>query len=123
MAARYRPGQAAYLTLRWLTRAGRRQDEDGWPSSILVRGVSLSCARTSLRRCYALTVALLNVLYSQWSSRVNRRRNLYSEAYKAAMAWVEMVYRVRRRSVDMEDDLVERYRGNDRWDRAVHRWT
>jgi hypothetical protein len=57
----------------------------------------------------ALTVALLNVLYSQWSSRVDRRRNLYSEAYKAAMAWVEMVYRVRRRSSDSEDDLVERF--------------
>jgi hypothetical protein len=37
----------------------------------------------------------------------DRRRELYSEAYRAAMSWVEMVYRVRRRSTSIQDDLVK----------------
>lgn len=57
----------------------------------------------------AITIALINFLYSQWASRVDRRRHLYSEAYKAAMAWVEMLYRVRRRGEGTGNDLVERF--------------
>lgn len=45
------------------------------------------------------------------SGAQERRRELYSEAYKAAMAWGEMVYRVRRRAHDDQSEraLIERF--------------
>lgn len=57
----------------------------------------------------ALLVALLNAFYAQWAARRDRRRDLYSDAYKAAMAWVEMLYRVRRRDPSSEAELVDRF--------------
>jgi hypothetical protein len=53
--------------------------------------------------------ALLGVLtYYVSASKAtrDRRRELYSGAFRAAMSWVEMVYRVRRRSVTLQDELV-----------------
>ena len=38
-----------------------------------------------------------------------RRRNLYSDAYRSAMAWREMVYRVRRRSAGQEPELIAHF--------------
>jgi len=38
-----------------------------------------------------------------------RRRNLYSDAYRAAMAWREMVYRVRRRAAGQEPELIAHF--------------
>lgn len=43
-------------------------------------------------------LAALRALALVVSGAQERRRELYSEAYKAAMAWREMVYRVRRRT-------------------------
>ena len=41
----------------------------------------------------------------------NRRRDLYSDAYRAALAWCEGVYRIRRRAADGSTDreLVEHF--------------
>jgi hypothetical protein len=44
-----------------------------------------------------------------YQARGDRRRTLYSNAYKAAMSWVEMVYRVRRRCDGQEQELVARF--------------
>jgi hypothetical protein len=41
--------------------------------------------------------ALAGLVFARLSERRDRRRTLYSEAYRAALAWVEMLYRVRRR--------------------------
>jgi hypothetical protein len=54
----------------------------------------------------AATIAGLFVWYK---AREERRRTLYSNAYKAAMSWVEMVYRVRRRCDGQEQELVGRF--------------
>lgn len=42
--------------------------------------------------------AVLTALFGITQARRDRRRNLYSTAYRSAMAWKEMVYRVRRRA-------------------------
>jgi hypothetical protein len=44
-----------------------------------------------------------------YQARGDRRRGLYSNAYKAAMSWVEMVYRVRRRCEGQEQELLGRF--------------
>jgi hypothetical protein len=44
-----------------------------------------------------------------YQARGDRRRSLYSSAYKAAMSWAEMVYRVRRRCEGQEQELVARF--------------
>lgn len=54
----------------------------------------------------ALCVGLLSALAAYLASKRERRRALYSEATKAAVAWGEMLYRVRRRRVDQEWELV-----------------
>ena len=52
-------------------------------------------------------LGLLTFYVSSGKATRDRRRQLYSEAFKAAMSWVEMVYRVRRRSVEVQDELVQ----------------
>jgi hypothetical protein len=53
---------------------------------------------------FAGAVALvLNALTRRRADR-NRRRDLYSEAYRTALEWCEGVYRVRRRAPDGADD-------------------
>jgi hypothetical protein len=49
---------------------------------------------------FALSVAGLGWILTRLSARRDTRRNLHSEAYKAALAWREMLYRVRRRPPD-----------------------
>lgn len=49
----------------------------------------------------ALTGALSVAAWNQLQSRRDRRRDLYSAAYKAVLRWAEFYYRVRRR--DPED--------------------
>lgn len=61
------------------------------------------------------TIAGAVAVYASWLGRKraeqDRRRDLYSEAYKLALAWCEGVYRVRRRPPDGsgDRDLVERF--------------
>lgn len=56
-----------------------------------------------------LGAAVIAGLFVWAQARRDRRRNLYSNAYKAAMSWVEMVYRVRRRCNGQEQELVARF--------------
>ncbi len=62
---------------------------------------------------WAALVAALTALLVAWSSRVTERqdsrRSLYSEAYKSALSWVEMLYRVRRRDPAKQHELVEQF--------------
>jgi hypothetical protein len=59
----------------------------------------------------AVAVAIL----SAWIARVfvgrDRRRQMYGEAFRAAMEWKEMLYRVRRRDNTMENDrdIINRF--------------
>ncbi len=55
----------------------------------------------------AAAVALLLAWRAHQDNVRDRQRATYSEAYKAAMGWVEMVYRVRRRSNKEDPTLVE----------------
>lgn len=59
----------------------------------------------------ATFVALLTVISGYLSEKRLRRRTLYGEAYRAAMTWVELVGRVRRRRVgsDADEALIERF--------------
>jgi hypothetical protein len=57
----------------------------------------------------AVTVACLSALAAYLAGKRERRRALYSEAVKAAVAWEEMLFRVRRRSEGQERELVERF--------------
>ncbi len=56
-----------------------------------------------------IVVALLAALTAYLANKRENRRHLYSEATKAALAWEEMLYRVRRRSGDQDRDLVNRF--------------
>lgn len=62
---------------------------------------------------WAALVAALTALLVAWSGRVTQRqdsrRSLYSEAYKSALGWVEMLYRVRRRDPAKQPELVEMF--------------
>jgi hypothetical protein len=51
-------------------------------------------------------IALLVAGWNQLESRRDRRRTLYSEAYRAALEWVELYYRVRRRDPENPHELV-----------------
>lgn len=57
----------------------------------------------------ALAGALLVAAWNQYEARRDRRRDLYSEAYKAVVSWGEMSYRVRRRDPDKPYELVEQF--------------
>ncbi len=56
-----------------------------------------------------LAVAILSALAAYLANKRERRRTLYSEATKAAVAWKEMLYRVRRRGEKGESALIERF--------------
>ncbi len=59
----------------------------------------------------AITVAVLAAVFAYFGEKRTRRRTLYGEAYRAALAWREMLYRVRRRrgSGDAEDALISAF--------------
>jgi len=54
----------------------------------------------------AIVVACLSALAAYFAGKRERRRGLYSEAVKAAVAWREMLYRVRRREKAQERALI-----------------
>jgi hypothetical protein len=56
-----------------------------------------------------LIVAILSALTAYLASKRERRRSLYSEAVKVAVAWEEMLYRVRRRGEGAERELIDRF--------------
>lgn len=52
------------------------------------------------------SVAAAVAIYNQASSRQDRRRAAYGQAYRAAVEWTELLWRVRRREVGGEHDLA-----------------
>lgn len=56
-----------------------------------------------------VTVAIIGALAAYLSAKRDRRRRLYGEAVRAAMAWQELLYRVRRRGEDEGRALVHRF--------------
>jgi hypothetical protein len=54
-------------------------------------------------------VSLFGLALARLNERRDRRRTLYSEAYKAALAWVEMLYRVRRRDPERPYELAAQF--------------
>lgn len=52
-----------------------------------------------------LMVAALSALTAYLASKRERRRTLYGKAFRAALGWCEMLYRVRRRGASTESDL------------------
>jgi hypothetical protein len=57
----------------------------------------------------SLAVGVVGALAAYFSNKRERRRTLYSQATKAALAWKEMLYRVRRRQAGDEADLVKQF--------------
>lgn len=53
-----------------------------------------------------LLAALIAAIAAYLASKRDRRRLLYGEAFKAALGWVELLYRVRRRSGKNDDNIV-----------------
>jgi hypothetical protein len=56
----------------------------------------------------SLTVGLATLVTNAVKTRIDRRRNLFSEAYRVVVAWAEMYWRVCRRGKD-EQAVVERF--------------
>ena len=63
----------------------------------------------SIAPAATIIVALLAALAAYLSQKRQHRRDLYSEAVRAVVAWNEMLYRVRRRGDDEDRDLVSRF--------------
>lgn len=57
----------------------------------------------------ALVVPLLGALAAYLATKRQQRRTTYSEAVRAATAWKELLYRVRRRRADGVPQLMERF--------------
>lgn len=57
----------------------------------------------------ALVGLIVTTLERRATERRDRRRSLYGGAYRAAVAWHEMLYRVRRRAEGSEQELVDRF--------------
>jgi hypothetical protein len=59
----------------------------------------------------ALVLTVVRALGWLLSAPRDRRRELYGRAYQDAMAWIEMLYRVRRRTAEprAERELIERF--------------
>jgi hypothetical protein len=57
----------------------------------------------------SLAVGVIGALSAYFSSKRDRRRGLYGEATKSALAWREMLYRVRRRQHGDEAGLVTQF--------------
>jgi hypothetical protein len=53
--------------------------------------------------------SLIGIALNRYVDRRDRRRTLYAEAYKSAVAWVEMLYRVRRRDPDRPYELAVQF--------------
>lgn len=54
-----------------------------------------------------LAVGIVSLLSAYLANKRDRRRTLYSEAFKAAVSWKEMLYRVRRRETGQERELID----------------
>ncbi len=54
----------------------------------------------------AVAVVLLAGLIAYFAAKRDRRRLVYSDAVKTAVAWKEMLYRVRRREAGQERELI-----------------
>ncbi|WP_338773068.1 hypothetical protein V7968_16460 [Nocardia vulneris] len=72
----------------------------------------------------AVIVAVLSASFSRASAQRDRRRQMYGEAFRAALEWREMLYRVRRRDnteegeravIDKFHDLQERLDYYEGW--------
>lgn len=55
----------------------------------------------------AITVSVLGALAAYFAAKRQQRRTTYSEAVRAATAWKELLYRVRRRQKGQEHAIVE----------------
>lgn len=71
----------------------------GFLTKLLVAGVTILGTNV---------VAVLSAHLGRATAARDRRRQTYGEAYKTAVEWREMVYRVRR-TADSEKDLVEKF--------------
>lgn len=73
--------------------AGKTAVLDWLPVAALVTGV----------------VTLAGMAWTRMNQRRDQRRTLYAESFKAALAWVEMLYRVRRRGPDQTYELAGQF--------------
>jgi hypothetical protein len=54
-------------------------------------------------------ISLIGLALNRAWDRRDRRRNLYADAYQAALAWGEMFYRVRRRDPERPYELAQQF--------------
>jgi hypothetical protein len=96
-------GAGAVLNLRY--------DYVAWVQrAAAIRAASSSWAWAALvAAAVGGTIALIGIAANLAAARRDRRAGLYAEAYKAALAMVEMVYRARRAS-DNARSVIDRYR-------------
>jgi hypothetical protein len=82
---------------------------------LLVMAALSTTASAFIGAAIPATIAAVIAIYVNVVGRkredTQRRRDLYSEAYKLALEWCELIYRVRRRAPDGSQDreLVERF--------------
>ena len=59
----------------------------------------------------AVSVAVISAALARVFSQRDRRRQMYGEAFRTALAWREVVYRVRRRDNSEQHDreLIDRF--------------
>jgi hypothetical protein len=77
-----------------------------FPSMIMLVLAAFKDVAPLVGALVAAAVALMVAALSMYVNRADRRRDLYSSAYRASLAWVELFFRVRRRDKDNPRELV-----------------
>jgi hypothetical protein len=79
------------------------------PFAIFDIGLSDPAEAAVITAAAGVLLAILRALALVVTGMRDRQRELYGNAYRVAMAWRQMLYRVRTRAPDSEHDLLERF--------------
>jgi hypothetical protein len=79
-----------------------------WTSGIVLAWIGSEWAPI-LAASLAALVAVATFAITMTAARRDRRRNLYSDAYRATMSWIEMAYRAYHAGPDDDDAFLDGY--------------
>lgn len=80
-----------------------------YASPVMLTDHQTSLVVASVAGSVSLTVAILGALAAYLAAKRQQRRLTYSEAVRAATAWKELLYRVRRRQAGQEPAIIEHF--------------
>lgn len=85
------------------------QTPNGFAVTAAVFGINLGAEDAVIAAAVTILLALLRAFAYVVTGKRDRERELYGKAYRAAMAWRQMLYRVRTRAPGSTHKLLERF--------------